>query len=69
MTAIFSSLTFEFEDFFFCGLLSLQHKTLDLWYTFTVIVDLEKRLKLLLMNRKYYLTDITRERQPFDLKT
>ena len=31
-TAIFSSLTFEFEYFFFSGLLSLQHKTLVLWY-------------------------------------
>ena len=32
-TAIFSSLTFEFEYFFFSELLSLQHKTLILWYT------------------------------------
>ena len=32
MTAIFSSLTFEFEYFFFCWLLSLQHKTLVPWY-------------------------------------
>ena len=31
-TAIFSSLTFEFEYFFFCRLLSLQYKTLVLWY-------------------------------------
>ena len=31
-TAIFSSFTFEFEYFFFSGLLSLQHKTLVLWY-------------------------------------
>ena len=34
-TAIFSSFTFEFEYFFFCGLLSLQHKTLVLWYIYT----------------------------------
>ena len=27
------SLTFEFEYFFFCGLLSLQQKTLVLWYS------------------------------------
>ena len=32
-TAIFSSLAFEFGYFFFCGLLSLQHKTLVLLYT------------------------------------
>ena len=32
MTAIFSSLTFKFEYFFFCGLLSLQHNTLVLCY-------------------------------------
>ena len=31
-TAIFSSLTFEFEYFIFCRLLSLQHKTFVLWY-------------------------------------
>ena len=31
-TAIFFFLTFEFEYFFFCRLLSLQHKTLVLWY-------------------------------------
>ena len=31
-TVIFSSLTFEFEYFFFSGLLSLWHKTLVLWY-------------------------------------
>ena len=36
-TAIFSFLTFEFEYFFFCGLLSLQHKTLVLWYICTYI--------------------------------
>ena len=35
-TSIFSSLTFEFEYFFFCRLLSLQHKTLVLWYILTV---------------------------------
>ena len=29
-SAIFSNLTFEFECFFFCGLLSSQHKTLVL---------------------------------------
>ena len=34
-TAIFSSLTFEFEYYFFCGFLSLQHKTLILWYNVT----------------------------------
>ena len=31
-TAIFSPLTFVFEYFFLCRLLSLQHKTLVLWY-------------------------------------
>ena len=36
-TAIFSSLTFEFKYFFFCGLLSLQHKTLVLWYILSII--------------------------------
>ena len=35
-TAIFSSLTFEFGYFFFCRLLSLQHKMLVLWYKMTL---------------------------------
>ena len=30
----FSPLNFEFEYFFFCGLLSLRHNTLVLWYTY-----------------------------------
>ena len=33
-TAIFSYLTFEFEYFFLCGLLSLHHKTLVLRYSY-----------------------------------
>ena len=33
-TSIFSSLTFEFKYFFFCGHLSLQYKALVLWYTY-----------------------------------
>ena len=31
----FSPLNFEFEYFFFCGLLSLKHNTLVLWYIWT----------------------------------
>ena len=36
-TAIFSSFIFEFEYFFFCGLLSLQLKPLVLWYNVLLI--------------------------------
>ena len=35
-TAIFSTLTFEFEYFFFRELLSLQHKTMVLWYSTSI---------------------------------
>ena len=52
-TAIFSSLTFEFEYFFFCELLSLQHKTLVLWYTFIPW----KKFKLW---RMFYLSEFFR---------
>ena len=39
---VYFSLTFEFEYFFFCGLLSLQLKTLVLWYTTQEVIFLTR---------------------------
>ena len=53
-TAIFSSLTFEFEYFFFCRLLSLQHTTLVLWYTWSVGTQQNNLLSIKHNRKKYF---------------